>query len=31
VAGSLTINAASPQLRRVLEIAGIQKLLTDSA
>jgi anti-anti-sigma factor len=27
-AGSLILSAASPQLRRVLEIAGIQKLLT---
>ncbi|TCO53746.1 stage II sporulation protein AA (anti-sigma F factor antagonist) [Actinocrispum wychmicini] len=27
VAGDLTIRSASPQLRRVLEIAGIQKLL----
>lgn len=28
VAGGLTISVASPQLRRVLEIAGIQKLLS---
>ncbi len=27
VAGSLSLTAVSPQLRRVLEIAGIQKLL----
>jgi anti-anti-sigma factor len=28
VAGSLTLSAVSPQLRRVLQIAGIQKLLS---
>jgi anti-sigma B factor antagonist len=30
VAGGLTISVASPQLRRVLEIAGISKLLADT-